>query len=346
MNRPDPLGEFRADIPGPGPDSRERARALLQRAIDTQRDAHGTVAAGNARRLGANRMGTGRVGRRWLLRGVAAGAVAVTASVVLVSAPWRTGPAASQTAAAAVLGQAARAAATVKAPALGAEAFIEVRIRARWSATDESSGVTYLQDEVNWNWLPTGNGATAVHRTVFGAHTFLRASDQARLGSSSQPPTPGTSQTFGYPAWHGSFADPSLAFTATLPTDVSRLYARIRDDAGGDTGAARLRMLQDAGNVLGFSVTFPALRAALYQTVVRIPGVRLVPDTRDYVGRPGTTVAVTDGGDEQDLIFDPATGSLLGQREVLHTARPGIPAGTVVGWSSFQIFLVSSAPRT
>ena len=45
-----------------------------------------------------------------------------------------------------------------------------------------------------------------------------------------------------------------------------------------------------------------------------------------------------------DIIIDPATGLLIGEREVTLTAGETFPAGTATAWTSVQTSVVNSAP--
>jgi hypothetical protein len=62
----------------------------------------------------------------------------------------------------------------------------------------------------------------------------------------------------------------------------------------------------------------PALRAALFQVLSRIPGVELGGPTTDPVGRPGVSVVMNDPeGFRNELVIEPDTGTFLSLRQVL-----------------------------
>lgn len=95
-----------------------------------------------------------------------------------------------------------------------------------------------------------------------------------------------------------------------------------------------------------FLPTSPRLRAALFRVLAGLPGVRLLGDRRDRLGRSGVAVALTlPGGPDrvrEELLFDPATSNVL-QIEYVQlgtsarsTVRgPSVPAGTVTGYTDF-----------
>jgi hypothetical protein len=68
----------------------------------------------------------------------------------------------------------------------------------------------------------------------------------------------------------------------------------------------------------------PDLAVALYQAAARIPGVTVVDDSMDALGRHGVAVARADNGGREEWIFDRDTLQFLGERDVL-------PDGTIGG---------------
>ncbi len=84
----------------------------------------------------------------------------------------------------------------------------------------------------------------------------------------------------------------------------------------------------------------PELRAALYQVLTRLDGVRLIGGVTDLAGRHAVSVAIDLDQplhERDELLLDPATGRLLGARSVLTREVSGwrIPAGTVIDQSVF-----------
>jgi hypothetical protein len=56
-------------------------------------------------------------------------------------------------------------------------------------------------------------------------------------------------------------------------------------------------------------------------------------------GRTGVAVAYTSGGRRHELIFDPDTSALLGERYVVtDPSKWHVEAGTVVGWATYLSF--------
>jgi hypothetical protein len=103
-----------------------------------------------------------------------------------------------------------------------------------------------------------------------------------------------------------------------LPTDPAKLGALLSGEVKGygpdpnPTGgvSAVQEEFVEIGDLLRESPASPALRKALYDVAAGIPGVRLVGNQKDALGRTG--VAVERNG-EETLLIDPATGQLLAE---------------------------------
>jgi hypothetical protein len=105
---------------------------------------------------------------------------------------------------------------------------------------------------------------------------------------------------------------------STFPTDPAALARRMRADAAtlafGDhsTPTARDYVLSAAGMVFGAKRVPPATLRAAYDFLAGLPGIRLVGDVTDPLGRPGTAVAADGDADTEgigvELILDRVTG--------------------------------------
>ncbi|WP_197359259.1 CU044_5270 family protein, partial [Streptomyces clavuligerus] len=131
-----------------------------------------------------------------------------------------------------------------------------------------------------------------------------------------------------------SAADPTPLYVASLPTDPVALLRLIRDETGGQGQDPDQRAFTAIGELLAENWAPPRVGAALYRAAALIPGVTVVDEATDAVGREGVAVARTAHGRQTQWIFDRTTHAFLGERSVL--AGPGAegPAGTVVGTSA------------
>lgn len=130
----------------------------------------------------------------------------------------------------------------------------------------------------------------------------------------------------------GFLNDPTFRLLASLPTDPYALLARIHADTAGHGSGADAEAFITIGDLLRESIAPPQVSAALYRAAALIPGVTVVRDVTDAIGRHGTAVARVDNGELNEWIFDPTTHQLIGERDVLARDVPGLGhAGDVVG---------------
>ena len=123
----------------------------------------------------------------------------------------------------------------------------------------------------------------------------------------------------------GSLNDATYRLLQALPTDPQALLNRIyRMERGHGPGPAQEAFVT-IGDLLNGKIPPPKVAAALYRAAALIPGVTLVPDATDAIGRHGVGVAQhvsgIPGGITSELIFNQATLRLIGSRTI--EARTG-----------------------
>src|SRR5207237_4444564 len=114
---------------------------------------------------------------------------------------------------------------------------------------------------------------------------------------------------------------------------------RYRETVNGAAAWMRDEMFTEIGAVLRED-PFPAkVRAALYRVAARIPGIQALGLTRDGIGRPALAVALDDTlyGMRSELLFDPKTSRLLGERSVVVKPPPAyhVKPGTVQAGATY-----------
>jgi hypothetical protein len=104
-----------------------------------------------------------------------------------------------------------------------------------------------------------------------------------------------------------------------LPTDPAALTARIESAFSHDNGQTWVSQeVELVVSLLRDAPVSPELGAALYQAVGRLPGIDVIGSRSDSLGRTGVAIGVADWiGIRRELIIDPKTGRLLGERQVL-----------------------------
>jgi hypothetical protein len=106
---------------------------------------------------------------------------------------------------------------------------------------------------------------------------------------------------------------------AKLPTDPDALLKAIYADPDtkqGDAATEHQRAFETIGTLLEEEVLPPALGAALYKAVAKIPGVTIVDSSQDAAGREGIAVARQEQGARTEWIFDRKSLEYLGRRKV------------------------------
>jgi hypothetical protein len=147
-------------------------------------------------------------------------------------------------------------------------------------------------------WLPVSNLCVPGLLREYGQDTPLAS-------SGSFPRCP----------YRGNVNYPSYRFLQSLPTDPSALLGLIERDMQG-----QLPRHEDAfttiGDLLGESVAPPQVSAALYRAAALIPGVTVVANATDAIGRHGVAVAFTYQGTRTEWIFSKQTLQYLGDRDI------------------------------
>jgi hypothetical protein len=117
---------------------------------------------------------------------------------------------------------------------------------------------------------------------------------------------------------------PSYDYLAALTTDPDRLLARIYEETKGQGNSPDQQAFTTIGDLLGESYPPAKLYPALFKAAQKIPGVVVVPEAVDAVGREGVAVARLDevGGQREEWIFDRKTHVFLGSRTVQIEERP------------------------
>ncbi|MER6115635.1 CU044_5270 family protein [Streptomyces sp. NPDC001743] len=124
---------------------------------------------------------------------------------------------------------------------------------------------------------------------------------------------------------------PSYDYLKTLPTDPDALLKKIYAESAGQGNGKDQEAFTVIGDLVREQLMTPELTAALYRAAAKIPGVVLVDEAKDAVGRSGIAIARVDehSGERTEWIFDGKSFSYLGERTVQIREAEGIEAGTV-----------------
>jgi hypothetical protein len=113
----------------------------------------------------------------------------------------------------------------------------------------------------------------------------------------------------------GSVHDPTYRFLQSLPTDPHALLSLIEREMQGQQPGPE-EAFTTIGDLLREAIAPPQVSAALYRAAALIPGVTVVADTTDAIGRHGVAVAMTSQGVQSEWIFSKQTLQYLGERDI------------------------------
>lgn len=311
------LGELRAGLPAPRAVARASARGQLIARIEAAGRTRQPFFAWGSRRL------------RLLAAATAVVAAAAALVLVVFSGSGRVEPAAAQ-----ILREAAGTAAAQAPVAPGPNQYLYTRSRSAY--LQASPGWSVLVPSEREAWISLDGSRKGRVRAVTGRPRFVSPDQRSGWLAAGSPPLPRAGAVEeSMVSGTGGIVDP-----ADLPTDPAALLAKIeaRSIPGveGPPGEAETFVL--IGDLLRQGYLPSAVRAALYEAAAELPGVESLGEVEDPVGRPGLGVAFSDRGSRHELILDPATSALLGEREtLLGTDAYGFdaPAGTTIGWAAY-----------
>jgi hypothetical protein len=116
---------------------------------------------------------------------------------------------------------------------------------------------------------------------------------------------------------------PTFRYLTTLPTDPDLLLLKIYRETWGHGTNPQQEAFTTIGDLIRESVVPPDLAVALYRAAARIPGVTVVDDSVDALGRHGVAVARAENGGREEWIFDRDTLQFRGERDVLADGTVG-----------------------
>jgi hypothetical protein len=303
---------------------------------DAQERLAGGVARAKLRRAMADEQRP-RPRRRWVglrLPIAVAGGLAAMILAVVALLPSHEANAPAPASAAVVLERVAHVATHQPADAYpGPHQYLYLKFREGWTQVANST-IAYRTTDTQQDWVAP-NGSGRQRYVSDGSPRFLTPRDRAAWLAAGRPPLTAPSIDATYPAGGdpaGNQVDPR-----GLPTDPGALRRAIV--ARFERGSLNVeRTFELAGTLLQDSGS-PVLRAAVYRMVAELPGVRLLGERTDELGRRGTAVALqVASGVRTELLFDPTTSDVLEESVVQVT--PGralhLPAGTVLHYVAYQ----------
>ncbi|TFB51975.1 CU044_5270 family protein [Cryobacterium tagatosivorans] len=285
-------------------------------------------------------------------------AAAALVAILVIGNAFGWGPSGGATAeAASLLEQAAVATIQTSDPTVGPDQFLQISTHAVFATyavgpNDDpknlASRSVFLTPSTSTLYMPADkSGEWVWQRTALKPDTFF--SEKAKVYALDQWKHLGPDERTGtFRAPDGNFdGSPWLGEDlAAMPSDPGALLSYFYETSNGGSNSPEENAMVRISDVLRSGLAPAELRAALYRAFAMIPGVTVVERSATLNGQVGVAIGRQDPTRDfrQDIIVDPATGLLIGERQVQVKADANVPANTVIGWTSVTTTVVDSAP--
>lgn len=331
--------------------SRDRSLAAMQPAAAMLPEADGIALPGEMSTYPVPTKLSGRRSRRARILLMSAAAAAVVAALiagdVIGLAGWRGGATAQ---AAEVLNNAARMTIKTTDPEVKPGQYLRIKSTNVWASyTSEQDGSEYrwLDTEKSDMFIPADrSGEWVWQRSGRVPTTFFDAKSKAYAQKQDIQPSPELLRARNG-AFYGSPGSWTASDLSKLPRDPYRLLNSLYKQTLGRGQSVDGEALVFIADLLRTGLVPADLRAALYKAAAMIPGVTVTEGQANLDGRTGVAIGRLEDGPaqtRQELIIDPETGLLIGERSVLSQAQIGFPAGTATTWTAIETSVSNTAP--
>jgi hypothetical protein len=222
-------------------------------------------------------------------------------------------------------------------------------------AVSEDKQFSYFEEHLVETWVPADWRQEWLRReSLTGKRQWVEGTEEEARQAGMRPPPRRTTEDGapcgGFsaalegidPCAPGNWEQVTVGFMESLPRDPKQLYDQLREVEERDHGGSDVsyRMLSHAAEMLHTGLAPADLRAALYRMLGMVPGLRITEKVANLDGREGIAFGVARGDQRLDVIIDPATGQYIGEREVTLKGFGGVPAGTVLEYTSVEVAVV------
>lgn len=214
----------------------------------------------------------------------------------------------------------------------------------------------YLLVQTHANWLVSGVDEAGNTTNVMNAQTI----DVYRPGNPSEDwvlsrdwgeghPMPMESEVIRAKDGHfyggpWTLSDDELA---ALPRDGQALYDHFNSSYQGGSASRDENNFVRITDILRMGLIPADLRAGLYQALALIPGVT-ASEQANFDGKVGVAIGRTEplrAGQRSEMIIDPETGLVIGERTIMTYAAFGFGSNEVMGHTAIDYRIVDSAPQ-
>jgi hypothetical protein len=176
---------------------------------------------------------------------------------------------------------------------------------------------SYISSWVSYQVCQGGSGSNCVMAKPHERQIWQSVSNQCVTGLVREyaQDTPLTfSSNYLHCPYPGDIHDPTYRFLQRLPTNPRALLGLIEREMQGQLPRPE-EAFTTIGDLIGEAIAPPAVSAALYRAAALIPGVTVVANATDAIGRHGVAVAFTYQGTRTEWIFSRQTLLYLGERD-------------------------------
>ena len=296
-----------------------------------------------------------RQDRRWGWWAAAVATVAAVVASVLVVQTVQFGDTIPSAEATSQLNSAANMINNVDEP-LGPGQYRYIATHAWWMATIDQK-YAYLAENLLETWVPADEKQEWMwRRDVTGARKWVTGTETEARNDGYPIDEPGWPEgEWRAPCgdWFaadegrkpcstpGSWQTPNAEFLASLPRDPEALFTRLRTDTAGRGRDENLEMVVYVADLLRTGLVPADLRASLYRTLGKVPGLQITEEVANLDGKKGTAFDMTARGERHDVIIDPTTGQFIGERQITEEGWEGVPPGTVTEYTSVTTAVVN-----
>lgn len=248
-----------------------------------------------------------------------------------------------------------RAAAVARqAPPPRAGQFFYIEERALSASIEPDWTGSYVQPELTQTWFPVSSRDTGLERVTWGRPRVIIGRKLSPDAAQHRPGSVDLHPVSGCTKGPWSLWAPTYSQLSTLPTDPAKLYAKILRAAGAPGGFSGASLYDQAWSLLRSILEGPPgpprVQAALFEAATRFPGVTMVGDVADAVGRQGIAVARASSDSPAsriELIFDRSTYRFRGDREVITSTSGGFRSGTILDETAvLHVSIANTAPHS
>lgn len=291
--------------------------------------------------------------RRRVLALSAAAAAAALVAGAMVGLPGVIGGSSSASAAAVeVLENAASKTRQFTDPVVGEDQYLKVQTEYMTSVDTDglhdnvvvvqqhTTSTLYVPGDKGSEWISVVDPPTFTNAYGLSDEEFAHTLPEEEMSGSVERWLPQDSKHL----W-GRVQLPLDEYLADLPRDPDPLLERLRQDTAGQGKSPNGQLLVYMGDLLRTHQVPADLRAALLRSLALVNGVDVAEEETTLDGRSGVALSYTEtSGLRSEIVLDPQTGELIGERQVVTEELGGIPAGTAYRWTTSRATVVDEAP--